>query len=55
MQWMRRHQNEIDGKKRNRLLPDGRFVDVVTGKVTKMNGEQLSAATAVATARDAAA
>src|SRR6185437_5576580 len=55
MQWMRRHQNEIDGKKRNRHLADGRFVDVVTGKVTKQHGEQLSAATAAATARDAAA
>ena len=34
MQNMRRHQNEIDGKKRNRQLPDGRFVDVTTGRVT---------------------
>lgn len=31
MQWMRRHQNELDGKKRNRQLPDGRFIDAVTG------------------------
>jgi len=38
MQNMRRHQNEIDGKKRNRQLPDGRFVDVVTGRVTTQTG-----------------
>jgi hypothetical protein len=42
MQWMRRHQNEIDGKKRNRQLPDGRFVDVVTGRVS--DGRTVSAA-----------
>lgn len=54
MQWMRRHQNEIDGKKRNRQLPDGRFVDVVTGKVTTKEGLQFSAAAAAAAARDAA-
>ena len=31
MQHMRRHQNEIDGKRRNRQLPDGSFVDAVSG------------------------
>lgn len=34
MQRMRAHQNEIDGKRRNRQLPDGRFVDATTGRVS---------------------
>lgn len=35
MQRMRWHQNEIDGKKRNRQLPDGSFVDAFTGHVSR--------------------
>ncbi len=34
MQMMRRHQNEIDGKKRNRQLPSGVFVDAATGAMS---------------------
>jgi len=48
MQMMRRHQNEIDGKKRNRQLPDGTFVDVVTGRrsATRDNAQAINAGAA---------